>query len=230
MAYVPTAWVETGMSTDDKVDGLNNLETIYSEAISYIDDITHSSNYYTDAQANAKFFTASTDGAGSGLVAATVDGMTAQEIINIGVPSGCIAIWSSTVGSIPDGWYLCDGRNSTPNLCDRFIVCSGGNYTKGDTGGSDTVTCTGTVTIAGHALTAAETPLHTHTGITDYWTDGSDYATNWGNGLSNSASTTTRYTATTGSGTSHTHTASFAGTSNQDKRPPFYALCYIMKA
>ncbi len=233
MAYTLTVWAETGMSTTAKVNGLNNLETIYSNAVSDIDAITHSNRYYTKAQVDAKYFTSSTDGSGSGMIAATLDGWTAQQIIDSGTPSGCIAIWSSTKGTIPSGWYLCDGLNSTPNLQDRFVVGSGGNYDRGDSGGSDVVTTTSaTITIGGHALTANEIPSHTHGSITDYYNNADNTqmpSTTWG-GHCSAPSNHSAYTGYAGSGNSHTHTASYTGTANQDKRPPFYALCYIMKA
>lgn len=233
MSYTITAWRETGMTTQAKVDGLNNLETIYSEAVSYIDAITHSSSYYTDAQAATKFFTSSTDGSGSLLVCATLDGLTSQQIIDSGTPSGCIAIWSSTEGTIPSGWLLCDGTNSTPNLQDRFVVGAGGNYSVGNMGGSDTVTTTGTITIAGHSLTAAEIPKHTHGSITDYYAAGTT-SSSGGSGTSMALVTgnsdVARNTSATGSGDAHNHTATFTGTSDQDKRPTFYALCFIMKS
>ena len=73
-----------------------------------------------------------------------------------GVPSGVIAMWSGTVASIPTGWVICDGLNSTPNLTGLFVVHAdadtGGTYNVGDTGGSNTVT-----------LTESEIPGHTHT-------------------------------------------------------------------
>ncbi len=39
-----------------------------------------------------------------------------------GIPSGGIIMWSGTVATIPTGWELCDGNNSTPDLRDRFII------------------------------------------------------------------------------------------------------------
>lgn len=36
------------------------------------------------------------------------------------IPAGLIAIWSGSV--IPVGWVLCDGKNNTPDLSDKFIV------------------------------------------------------------------------------------------------------------
>ena len=100
---------------------------------------------------------------------------------------------------------------------------------KAETGGANTVTTAGT-TIAGHALTTAEIPKHTHTTV-DYYTSleiwgGSDY---WVSATVSDS--TTRQSETSGSGTAHGHTgSSWSGTANQEKRPPFYALCYIMKS
>ena len=49
--------------------------------------------------------------------------------------SGMIMLWSGSIGSIPSGWYLCDGTNGTPDLRDRFVVGSGNTYAVGNTGG-----------------------------------------------------------------------------------------------
>jgi hypothetical protein len=204
---------------------------MYSQSIDYINAITHSSSYYTDAECTAKYFGLGRQGTGSGLIAATLDGYTADQIIAAGSPSGVIAWWSGSEASIPSGWVLCNGLNGTPDLRDKFVVGSGSHYSKGATGGSSTVTTSATVTIAGHALTAAETPLHTHGTISDFYTAGS-YGAAPSTGSSTLAAATDHasYTGYTGSGDSHTHTASFAGTSSQAKIPPYYALCAIMKS
>lgn len=49
---------------------------------------------------------------------------------------GCISAWQGSLGSIPTGWALCDGTNGTPDLRDKFVVCSGDTYNPDDTGGS----------------------------------------------------------------------------------------------
>ena len=69
------------------------------------------------------------------------------------LPAGVIVAWSGSVASIPSGWVLCNGSNSTPDLRNRFIVGSGtgASYSPGDTGGSDSV-----------SLTTAQMPSHTH--------------------------------------------------------------------
>jgi len=233
MVYTATNWLEMSMTTAQKLTALDNLETLYTQAVSYIDAITHSSSYYTDAQAAARYFGSGNDGTGSGLIAATLDGYSAQQIIDAGSPTGVIAWWSGSEASIPSGWVLCNGLNSTPDLRNRFIVGAGSHYSRADVGGANTVTSAATITIAGHALTAAETPLHTHGTITDNYPHAT--ASNYGSiGIgyyaARSTSNVDRHTGYTGSGSAHSHTASFAGTSNQDKRPPFYALCAIMKS
>jgi len=44
------------------------------------------------------------------------------------LPSGSIILWSGSIGSIPSGYYLCNGSNGTPNLQDTFIVGAGNSY------------------------------------------------------------------------------------------------------
>ena len=51
------------------------------------------------------------------------------------VPSGGIIMWSGSIGSIPSGYYICDGTNGTPDLRDRFVVGAGNTYAVGNTGG-----------------------------------------------------------------------------------------------
>ena len=127
--------------------------------------------------------------------------------------SGMILIWSGAANAIPSGWVLCNGSNSTPDLRGKFVVGyhdSNGDYDVGDTGGAETVT-----------LTTAQMPAHTHTADTK-GTSGSHPYTRFGPGKNdwNYPGENARGTATTdstGGGTAH------------ENRPPFYALCYIMK-
>ena len=71
---------------------------------------------------------------GNGVLTATVTGAANQTVDldgryvlqstggDSGVPSGVILLWSGSSASIPTGWYLCDGNNSTPDLRNRFVV------------------------------------------------------------------------------------------------------------
>jgi len=40
-------------------------------------------------------------------------------------PAGSIILWSGSIASIPSGWALCDGQNSTPDLRGRFVMGAG---------------------------------------------------------------------------------------------------------
>ena len=51
------------------------------------------------------------------------------------IPAGAIVMWSGSIGSIPSGYYLCDGQNGTPDLRNRFVVGAGNSYAVGNTGG-----------------------------------------------------------------------------------------------
>jgi hypothetical protein len=50
------------------------------------------------------------------------------------VPSGSIILWSGSIGSVPSGYYLCNGQNGTPNLEDTFIIGAGNSYSVNATG------------------------------------------------------------------------------------------------
>jgi microcystin-dependent protein len=127
-------------------------------------------------------------------------------------PSGLIVMWSGAVSAIPVGWALCNGANGTPDLRDRFIVGAGNTYAVGTTGGEAT-----------HVLSTNEMPAHTHTfdGSGDNKVDSNANQTNAGRGVwqnnNDVPGTYTGHMNSTGSGQAH------------ENRPPYFALCYIMK-
>jgi len=156
------------------------------------------------------------------------------------VPQGGIIMWSGSVASIPSGWHLCDGSNSTPDLRDRFVVCAGANYAVGATGGSEFVTLvTGHLPAHTHSdgtLAAAPAGGHEHTprngnGFLTNTLTGSENPFNYGSG-SYVATGTVFATSAVGD---HTHditgsTGSAGGGAEHENRPPYLALAYIMKA
>ena len=161
------------------------------------------------------------------------------------LPAGVIVAWSGSQASIPSGWVLCNGSNSTPDLRNRFIVGagSGSNYTPGNTGGSDSVT-----------LTTAQMPSHTHSdgslsasqiSLTGDITKISECYNVAGGATGVFTKKNTGNSPVTGSASnsptagvdfdaSHSHPVSGSTGSNgsgnsHENRPPYYALCWIMK-
>lgn len=140
--------------------------------------------------------------------------------------AGMIMLWSGSSGSIPSGWLLCDGTNSTPDLRNRFVVGAGSTYAVGATGGSaDAIvvshTHTTTVTDAGHT--------HNLKGgyavVTDFvGGSGADYGVGVGDDLGTGYQVASN---TTGITVANSTTGSSGTNANL---PPYYALCYIMKA
>lgn len=153
-------------------------------------------------------------------------------------------MWSGASTSIPTGWVLCNGTNNTPDLRDRFIVGAGSSYSVGATGGE-----------ASHTLTVDEMPSHSHNAtlslsglstssagahthnvtVTTPHSSGGGYKSVQGG--SNWADTYNISGAAASAG-GHTHTISGSGSvtvdsngsgSVHENRPPYYALCFIMK-
>ena len=123
---------------------------------------------------------------------------------------GMIIMWNSTVATIPTGFVLCDGSNGTPDLRGRFVVGHHPNnneYDINDTGGSESVT-----------LSINQMPSHKHDTSVDntkLFPSNGQTSINFGGAGGYPATTFTM--SNTGGGQSH------------ENRPPYYALCYIMK-
>jgi len=141
-----------------------------------------------------------------------------------------LATYTTVSGSIPAGYLLCDGTNSTPDLRNRFIVGAGSTYSVNQTGGSaDAI-------VVSHNHTATSTvtdPGHTH-GLQNL---GSAQAGDDNGGAPISASTgysTGRSLSPTNSATTSITVATTTATSGTSgtgaNLPPYYALCYIMKS
>ena len=147
------------------------------------------------------------------------------------IPSGLISMWSGTIATIPSGWVLCNGSNSTPDLRNRFIIgahsdTAGVAYTtitgsNTQTGGSKDATNvshthTATVTDPGHAHTQGGTALNITSG---------NYAAG---GASNQIPYNSTSTATASTGISVSNSTEGSSGTNANL-PTYYALAYIMK-
>jgi hypothetical protein len=149
------------------------------------------------------------------------------------IPSGLISMWSGTIASIPSGWVLCNGSNSTPDLRNKFIIGA-----HSDTAGVAYTTVTGSNTTTGgtkdaivvshtHTATSAVTdPGHLHT-FTNYSNAGGASDTPI-IGSSNTTATVSTNSAVTGISVATTNAST--GSSGTDQNlPPYYALAFIMK-
>ena len=161
-----------------------------------------------------------------------------------GIPSGFIGLWSGAANAIPSGWYLCDGNNGTPNLKGRFVVGydnNDGDYDVNDTGGSKTIT-----------LSTSQLPSHSHSASTNNVTltgSISGISESFGGFGGSASGVFSKFGGVTLGGTpgnpdanacggvnfngNHSHSVTVGNTgsgSSIENRPPYYALCYIMKA
>ena len=218
LTYNTSTQVITG-----KISNISNHDT---------DDLSEGSTnqYFTTARARAS-------------VSATGDLSynSSNGQFSVSVPSafvsGMIILWSGNTGNIPTGFVLCDGNNGTPNLTDRFIVGAGGAYSPGATGGSSSVTLsTANLPSHNHSFSATTSNVnlsHNHGYQSANHPTGSGPEQNQSGGPEDR--TTFNVNKTTGNALgNHNHTVSgttgsIGSGSSVENRPPYYALCYIMK-
>ena len=130
------------------------------------------------------------------------------------IPVGGIIMWSGSLNQIPDGWALCNGQTSngqkTPDLSGKFVVgysASDSDYAIGKTGGE-----------AKHRLLESEMPSHSHSiKFRSY-----DLVASWKDQRS-------FYSVSKGSEDQTKTTASAGGNQAHENRPPYYALCFVMR-
>ena len=157
------------------------------------------------------------------------------------IPTGVISLWYGSIGSIPAGWYLCDGTNGTPDLRDKFIIGAGSSYAVSATGGatsatltlnnipahthgtsaltvSTTTNLTGNVGVVGIGIGQSASGVFTNQTQSNQFQGGGYYGTVSSTMNANHNHTISGSTDSVGSGTSFS------------VLNPYYALAYIMKA
>lgn len=148
------------------------------------------------------------------------------------IPSGVIVMWSGSIASIPSGWFLCNGSNSTPDLRNKFIIAA-----NADDSGVAKTSITGSATQSGGSKDAIVVS-HTHTATSVVTDPGHQHSVQTATGEASAGklvngtgdqgtlsvdSNTTGITVAT--------TISSTGSSGTNANlPPYYALAYIMKA
>ena len=221
-----TAWINAGSLTAGAAAevGVSAATASADHFITMVDTASGNENIRVDTDLKYNPVTntlTATNFAGSG---ANLTGI-------VGVPSGCIILWSGAADAIPTGFVLCNGSNSTPDLRGRFIVGysdTDNDYDVNDTGGSkDNTLSVSQLPSHNHSFSGSASHNHTHTKAThpsgsgpeQNQSGGPEDRTNFGD-----------------TGTTSTATVTISGTTgNQgsgtaiENRPPYYALCYIMK-
>ena len=133
------------------------------------------------------------------------------------IPVGGIIMWSGSANEVPDGWALCNGQTlngkTTPDLRNRFIVGAGGEYAVGVTGGAKEV-----------KLSKDQIPAHTH----EVYGRSSGYTARH----NDDAEVITYKDKSWGSSTDFkkiNDSTSVGGGQPHENRPPYYAMCFIMR-
>ena len=148
--------------------------------------------------------------------------------------TGMIVMWSGTIATIPSGWVLCDGTNSTPDLRDKFIIGA-----RQDESSTAKTNVTGSLTQTGgskdaitvsHTHTATSSP-HQHSSIGYNGTGNVPYGTLSGQssmGMWSPANNSTTHVLTSPATVSVT--VDSAGSSGTNANlVPYFALAFIMK-
>jgi microcystin-dependent protein len=163
------------------------------------------------------------------------------------LPKGTIVMFHGT--DIPNGWALCDGRNNTPNLIERFIR-AGTLDNLNKTGGSPEVQTKPaktniTVGVQGHILSTDEMPAHTHGSSAiignSYDVESSRHPGDGGGtfiGMGKEEDLHYSYFTkfpldNTGGNNAHTHSTNITDNGHyhslENITPPYYVLAFIMK-
>jgi len=258
----------TGIDATKIITGNTQVQTIDTGSNGHVKISTEGGERFRVSSGGQIGLSGANYGSSGQVLTSQGSGSAAAWTTVIGVPSGIIAVWSGSEGSIPSGWYLCNGSNSTPDLRNRFIVGagSGSNYSVGNTGGSDTVTLS-TSQIPSHSHTtnnhshnasvsdpghghsvSVSDPGHQHntsvTGAKLFPGYGGAHVPYGGSGgypgthfnMSNantgiSANASNANTSVNVSiGNQNPTTNNTGGGGSHENRPPYYALCYIMKS
>lgn len=151
------------------------------------------------------------------------------------VPQGTILSWFGQLANIPSGFAVCDGKNGTPDLRNRFIVGAGDTYKLSDIGGEDAV-----------KLEPSQTSSHYHTFGYHIGNNNGYFITTASKKINASLPSGTypaKWNGSGGGGWYGWDGSGWAGGQNlvtsltvateaqkpHENRPPYYALHYIMK-
>ena len=220
-----TAWINAGSLTAGAAAevGVSAATVNADHFVTMVDTASGNENVRVDTDLKYNPVTntlTATNFAGSGT------GLTGIEAF----VTGMIILWYGNTGNIPTGFVLCDGSNSTPDLRDRFVVGAGSGYSPGNTGGTSSTTLSESQ-LPSHnhsASSSVSDPGHAHSYIDQYVVINAGYRPWPANNNDCQQRNINTGSQTTGISVSTTIGNTGSGSSIEN-RPPYYALCYIMK-
>jgi len=220
-----TAWINAGSLTAGAAAevGVSAATVNADHFVTMVDTASGNENIRVDTDLKYNPVTntlTATNFAGSGT------GLTGIEAF----VTGMIILWSGAANAIPSGFVLCNGSNSTPDLRNRFVVGAGDSYSVNNTGGSQEVTLS-TSQLPSHnhsASSSVNDPGHFHSYIDQYVVINNGYRPWPANNNDCAQRNINTGSQTTGISVSTTIGNTGSGSAIEN-RPPYYALCYIMK-
>ncbi len=223
-----TAWINAGSLTAGAAAevGVSAATVNADHFVTMVDTASGNENVRVDTDLKYNPVTntlTATNFAGSGT------GLTGIEAF----VTGMIILWSGAANAIPSGFVLCNGSNSTPDLRGRFVVGysnTDGDYDVGDAGGSKQVTLSESQ-LPSHnhsASSSVNDPGHFHSYIDQYVVINNGYRPWPANNNDCAQRNINTGSQTTGISVSTTIGNTGSGSAIEN-RPPYYALCYIMK-
>lgn len=233
--YDPVGW---NASTPISAKNFNNMETIYAHLKTHIDAHDHDGLHYPESVADTTFFFSGNE---TNLDADMIDGQHAATLLGADVPLGLTLLHAGSDDDFSNGyliadnrWHIADGGEyngiKTPDMRGYFPKCPTTSSTTG-TGGSATVTLSGTVTFGDHTLTVAEIPSHYHR-FTDryYYDDWNAYSSGYSMISPNTSNVgrTTNYNHT-GEDQPHNHGTKDINLNSVQLTPPWIALYFITR-
>lgn len=158
--------------------------------------------------------------------------------IDDSVPKGTILPWYGNLSQLPKGYAVCNGKNGTPDLRDKFLVGAGSTYNLGATGGAAEVKLIADQNVShyhrfgrhtgnntGYFLTSAGSfqlaPLASWMRAGKWNGSGGGGYNGWDGGSGTNFSTGQNLVTSLAIGTD--------ASNPHENRPPYYALYYIMK-
>ena len=106
----------TGIDATKIITGNTQVQTIDTGSNGHVKVITEGGERLRISNGGQIGLSGANYGSSGQVLTSQGSGSAAAWTTVIGVPSGIIAVWSGSEGSIPSGWYLCNGSNGTPDL------------------------------------------------------------------------------------------------------------------